>query len=821
MKHATKKELLRASEAGQTEIARLAAHLSICPACRSLAMSLPRHGFLPAAREVPLKTLLELAVFEKEAAVEQLLARSELAALRKLTKGAQKQRVIQSRSCHSPAFLDMLLGSLRVLRPKEEAEFLNNLAILAVQGMDLKRNPPAFKNDLLATIWTETANVRRIYGEWHHAETALSRADHYFDHGTGSLFIKARWLSVSASLRADQGTRDEAMACLHECRTIYEEQGDWEFVARTLVQMAHCLVDHDPEHGLSFLERAKLFVPAEDPTLRWLLESNQSECLINLGRVGEALATFAKAESLRPLQQRQNGKLRSRFTAGRLLEALGRAREAEILFEEALSGDLLEELHKDALLDLVYIVGFHNRRGAPERAEEIARDTLQEIERQGTVLHDQLRGVFAGLIEAARSRSLNLRMTQEVEEYLRAHWKFPAPTDPLFTAAQDSPALHTKVPVMEDEELDPEELERLLQPLLASAEWSYIRRKPRRVQQALVASTPICRTKAFGDHLLGELRKAGSLEESEFIAHLALRAAKGMTEPVAIVEDFRARVWMEVADVRREAAEWDHVEAALRKAEDYLARGSGDPLLKAKSMSVTAALYADQGDPERAVALLEDCAKLYESQTAWPFVASTWIQTAEILVETEPARALDLVERASPLLPRYEIILRWEAGSLRTESLIELGEIDQALQAFKHAETWRHELARPDDRRRSDFTAARLLEALGDIENAERLFRRVIAEAFEREAYQEAFLDIVYLFGFHLRQGETEKAVELCRFAIAQLDLFGIGHEQLRTVWTDLMDAARRRTTGQETLAKVRKYIRAHWKQPARTPPAV
>jgi tetratricopeptide (TPR) repeat protein len=821
MTHVTKKELLRASGAGQAEIARVAAHLSVCPACRSLAVGLLRDGSLPATREVPLKTLLELASFEKESAVEQLRARAELGELRRLTRGAQKKRVIQSRSCHTPAFLNMLLAALRGSRRKEEAEVLTNLAVLAVQGMDLRRNPAAFKNDLLATIWSNMANVRRINGEWHNAESALSRADQHFDRGTGNPIIKARWLSIRASLHIDQGARDEAMVYLQECRRIYEEQGAWPLVAHTLVQMAHCLVDHEPERVLTFLDRAKLFIPSEDPALRWYAESNQAECLINLGRVEEALSAFSRAESLQSFQQRRDAEQRSSFTAARLLEALGRMREAEVLFDEALSGELHDGLHKEALLDLVYIVGFHNRCGAAERAEQVARHTLQEIERQGTVLHDQLRSVFTGLIEAAQSRSLNMQMTQEVGEYLRAHWKFPAPTDPLFTAVQDSPALQTKVLVMQDEELEQEEIEELLQPLLASAEWSDLRRKPRREQQALIAASPRCHTKAFGELLLAELRKAGSQDESEFIAHLALRAAESMTEPEAAVEDFRTRVWMEVADVRRKTAEWDHVEAALRKAEDHFARGSGDPLLKARAMSGTAALYADQGDPERAVALLDDCAKLYESLTAWPFVARTWIQTAEILVEIEPARALDLVEQAFPLLPRIEIILRWQAGSLRTESLLELGEIDQALQAFELAETWRRELSRPDDRRRSDFTAARLLEALGEIEDAERLFSRVIAEAFECEAYREAFLDILYLFGFHLRQREEEKAVALCRFANAQLDLFGIGHEQLRTVWTELMDAARRRPIGREVLAEVRRYIRAHWKLPARTPPVV
>jgi len=359
-----------------TEIARVAGHLSVCLACRSLAMSLLRDGSLPATREAPLKTLLELAAFEKEMAVEQLLARAELAGLRRLTRGAQKKRIIQSRACHTPAFLSVLLAALRGSHQKEEAEFLTNLAILAVQGMDLKRNPAAFKNDLLATIWTDMANLRRISGEWHHAESALSRSDQHLILGTGNPLIKARWLSIRASLRIDQGVRDLAMEDLQESQKICEEHGNWPFVARALVKMAHCLVDHGPESALPLLGRAKFLIPAEDPALRWHAESNQVECFINLGQVEEALSAFKRAESLRPLQQRSDARHRSTFTAARLLEAFGRMKEAEILFEGALFSELHDGLHKEALLDLVYIVGFHNRCGAPERAEEIARHTL-------------------------------------------------------------------------------------------------------------------------------------------------------------------------------------------------------------------------------------------------------------------------------------------------------------------------------------------------------------------------------------------------------------------------------------------------------------
>ena len=65
----------------------------------------------------------------------------------------------------------------------------------------------------------------------------------------------------------------------------------------------------------------------------------------------------------------------------------------------------------------------------------------------------------------------------------------------------------------------------------------------------------------------------------------------------------------------------------------------------------------------------------------------------------------------------------------------------------------------------------------------------------------------------------TEKAVALCRFAIAQLDLYSVGHEQLRAVWMELMDAAGRRAIRLEALAEVREFLKVHWKKPAAKAP--
>lgn len=805
MSHVTKEELLRASEAGRAEIARVAAHVSICPSCRALAASLLRDRATPGAREVPLKTLLELATFERETAVEQLLARAEFAELRRLTKGAQKERVIRSRSCHTPVFLSVLLQALRA-SPQREAEFLTSLAVLAAQGMDAK-DGTAFRNDVLATIWTETANVRRIHSEWHHAEVALQRSEEHLGLGTGNPSLKARWLSVKGSLRSDQGACDEAMTCLEECRRIYEERKDWPLVARTLVQMANGLVDHDPARGLVLLDRASIFLPSEDAALRWLAVSIRSECLIDLGRGDEALRVFGEAELLRPLHQWPSAKSRSTFTAARLLEAHGRAQEAEALFEEAVTGDLEQGFYKDALLDLLYSFGFHVRLGVPERAADLSLRTLGEMERENSVVHEQLRSVWMQLIDAARSEALDDRMLAEAHAYLQGYWKHPAPAEPVLLRQEPAPSSSRRVVIAEDE--------KLIEPLLARARWSLIRRETRKEQQRRVAESPECHTKAFLEVLLTDMGATGPRKESEFIASLALTAVQGMDEPAAVKHDFEAQVWSEIANASRIDIEWNRALAALRHAEEHRSQGTGGLLIKGKIQSVAASLKADQGHRSEAIAMLEECQRLYEAEKAWPLVARTLVQMAHTLVDTEPEHGLALAEQAFPMIPTADSVLRWLAESNRTECLIGMGEIGQALQAFHLAESLRATRPRADAARLSEFTAARLLEGLGRIKEAEQLFDAVIADAFAHEAYREACLDLLYFFGFHLRQGATEKAVGLCRFAIAQLDLYGIGHEQLRAVWLDLMDAATRQAIRLEALAEVREFLKVHWKKPA------
>ena len=84
--------------------------------------------------------------------------------------------------------------------------------------------------------------------------------------------------------------------------------------------------------------------------------------------------------------------------------------------------------------------------------------------------------------------------------------------------------------------------------------------------------------------------------------------------------------------------------------------------------------------------LLEQCRQIYETNRDWPLVAHTLVKMAYFLVDQEPERGLTFLDKASPLIPAEDVTLRWLAATLRTEGLIETGQVAEALIVFQQAE---------------------------------------------------------------------------------------------------------------------------------------
>lgn len=361
--------------------------------------------------------------------------------------------------------------------------------------------------------------------------------------------------------------------------------------------------------------------------------------------------------------------------------------------------------------------------------------------------------------------------------------------------------------------------------LSAIAEWTEVRSLAnRRSQRDRVRMSKAFHTIAFFNLVIGEIKETSSGEEAEFLASLALLSLEAMNQRnLARVSnsDLQAEVWTAVANSRRKAAEWKRAHQALSTAERLLKAGTGDRRLEANLLSITASTLADEGQAPEALDALERCIGIYEELSEWALLARTLIQMANVLEPIDPTRGLAALDRALPLIPAGDSYLMLLAELLRVECLLEVGKPDEALLVFLRCSPLLIGNPRARMRIRGKFTCACLLDALDRRQQAERLFDEVVDRDIEHELYKDAFLDLLYLYERHVNAGDLEKAARVCRRALTDPTLSEAAHDQMRDLWTQLLEAAQREAISQDLLKDLRRYFSVHWKHPAAIPPSV
>src|SRR4051812_34895194 len=101
-------------------------------------------------------------------------------------------------------------------------------------------------------------------------------------------------------------------------------------------------------------------------------------------------------------------------------------------------------------------------------------------------------------------------------------------------------------------------------------------------------------------------------EAMVFLAALAVGVAERLDQlPQKDVADLRARAWAELGNARPVANDLGGAEAALERALLSAEYGSGDPLLLARLLDLTASLYSDQRRFDLAFQLLDMVYQIY------------------------------------------------------------------------------------------------------------------------------------------------------------------------------------------------------------------
>jgi hypothetical protein len=428
-----------AGEASPVEAERIATHLRGCRECwllatRAIAAQTARGGITV---QVPLRPLIDLYELEQARLEEWLEAQALWIEVRALPPKARRDKVRLTRTLHTVSFLEVVLEEGTSAPPAESEEFFY-LALLVSQQLPSPRVSLELKNDLCAECCAEFANARRRLAKWPAVREALKKGAEYAEKGSKNGVVEGKVLCVEGALEDDLGNSEEAAVILRKAVGLFEAAGQTFLISRTLAQLANTLADYDPAESLRAIGKSLALIQDGNPRLVAYLEILRMNCLVTMGAPHEALVRLNERKGLHEQFREPYIRLRKRYTAARILEHLGRTKRAEALLQDVIAGDLEHGLVKDFFLDLVYLFGFHLRRGQSAEAIAVCRRASQELsllgneEGSGEIARKQMRMVWRNLEEEVQRGAVDLSATTVLRNYIKAHWRTPADDPPSF-----------------------------------------------------------------------------------------------------------------------------------------------------------------------------------------------------------------------------------------------------------------------------------------------------------------------------------------------------------------------------------------------------
>jgi tetratricopeptide (TPR) repeat protein len=230
------------------------------------------------------------------------------------------------------------------------------------------------------------------------------------------------------------------------------------------------------------------------------------------------------------------------------------------------------------------------------------------------------------------------------------------------------------------------EQDRVLHWAQAQAAWLEIRSLGLKTRRDKVRLSRALHTVSFLEALIAEGNTPIPPAESEELFHLALIVAGQLPEPkfsASIKYDLAAECCAEIANARRRAAKWIAAREALRRGEDYAAKGSRNPVIEGKVLSVAGAIEADLGNLAEAGKLLRRAAGYFESASNALLLSRTFAQLAYTFLDFDPCESLRAIDQALVVMPPNSPRLKMFAEGVRVDCLIALGKPREALLGFQ------------------------------------------------------------------------------------------------------------------------------------------
>lgn len=288
--------------------------------------------------------------------------------------------------------------------------------------------------------------------------------------------------------------------------------------------------------------------------------------------------------------------------------------------------------------------------------------------------------------------------------------------------------------------------------------------------------------------------------------------------PPPEAQALKARATAEKANSRRALGDWDGATSQLARARELARGGLGGESLEVRLLSIEASLAFDMGRLEACLPILRRAEAIVRRANDWSGLGRLQVQAASALDEGgKTEEALALAREALEHLGPQKVRLRFLARFITTDCLLTLNQAPEALLEFEDLHQLYLECKSPVNRLMCRALEARLLDAFGNVREAEGIFVEVAIGFEEREMFRSAILVRLALFEAVFKRGSFQKAATICQETIAVLQ-DSPAHPKMVEAWRTLLDLTRRHAVTHFAISELRVYVTRNWVTPAEPP---
>ena len=302
----------------------------------------------------------------------------------------------------------------------------------------------------------------------------------------------------------------------------------------------------------------------------------------------------------------------------------------------------------------------------------------------------------------------------------------------------------------------------------AGSLWQELEKHPPSRRVLMVENSGRFQSYGLAEVLLTESRRGWSETpgRSEELAELALAVIFRLESRLhgqALLNDLKAEAWSYIANCRRIRSDLRSVSEAFEIAEDFRAKGTGDPFEEAEILHLKASFYRDQRQFTEALGAIDRAVGIYREANDRHAEGRALIKKATILHESgEIEEAIPELERAASLVdPGREPRLLL---SIRSNLALFLNEVGRTLEAQKllpEARKLAMEVGGGLDRLRILWVEGLVSRRLGRPGLAEAALRRAMTGFIETEIGYDAALVALDLASLYLETGRISQARDL------------------------------------------------------------